>query len=98
MVAKTILKALARPGGPASKLPSVNSLAAAGIKKVAKHAVKRVRGAVSHAAKSGALVHAGNSVAKGNMMRGLEQMKGPIQDKMYRFPKGGGGKVPMMKR
>lgn len=110
MVAKAALKALARPGGPASMLPNLESMAAHGIKKVAKRGARAVRAlarsgavqhvvkkAVSHAAKSGALVHAGNSVAKGNMLRGIQQMRMPMGP-LPMTKRSAGGKIPMMRR
>lgn len=79
MVAQKILKALVRPGGPASMLPTVKGLAAAGIKKAGKAVVKAAlnRKKGGHPAiASGALINGGSSVSKGNMARAISEMKG----------------------
>jgi len=81
-VGKKIVKALARPGGPASMLPTVKGLAAAGIKKGARYVAKKAH----HAIRSGALLHSGGS-AKANVEKAMAQMRGPIQDKMLRLPR-----------
>lgn len=83
MVLRKVVKALARPGGPASKLPSVKGLAAAGIKKGLHYA----GGKIHHAIKSGALIQSGGK-AKANVQNAMAQMRGPPgRDKMLRLPR-----------
>lgn len=84
-VGKKIVKALARPGGPASMLPTVKGLAAAGIKKGVRYGAKKLH----HALRSGALLHSGGG-AKTQVENAKAEMRPRpvIMDKKWR-PKPG---------
>jgi hypothetical protein len=90
-VGKKIVKALARPGGPAAMLPTVKGLAAKAIKKGVRYGAKKVH----HAIRSGALLKTAGD-AKAHVERGMSEMRGgPIKDKKLRFAS---GERPMIKR